>query len=275
MSSPTVLSVSRWHSLTLANVFSKSVADRLLLALLVGWGLFAMGVWLGPLYNTMSADLADLTAGMPAAMTQIFGDMTSPTGFLDVEMYSIFAPALLVYVAVASAAKAFADEEESLSIGLLAANPISRTSLALQKVGAMVVHVVLATALTGLGIWVGIIIAGLPVAAAGVLAVSVHMALFGLVVGALAMLIAVATGHRLVSMIAAASIAMVAYVWGTFAPLSESLESLAVLSPWHWYYGPNPLANGIDWGYAGLLFVLAAALLAAAVWVFNRRDLPG
>jgi ABC-2 type transport system permease protein len=275
MSSTSALAATKWHRLTLTSVFSKSIADRLLLASLVGWGLFAMGVWLGPLYNSMAGGLEQLAAGLPESMTAIFGDMTTPSGWLNIEMYSLFAPALLAYVAVASAVKGFANEEEDLSIGLLAANPISRTSLALQKAGATVVHVVLATALTGVGVWVGVVIAGLPISAGRVAAITVHLGLLGLLVGALAMLFAVATGRRLVSMIAAASITMIAYVWGTFTPLSESLERFAVLSPWHWYHGPDPLVNGMDWGYAGLSFVLAALLLSLALWVFNRRDLPG
>ena len=89
------------------------------------------------------------------------------------------------------------------------------------------------------------------------------------------MLIAVMTGRRVVSMAAAGAIALVAYLWGSFAPQSDALEGLAVLSPWHWYFGVDPLLNGIDWGYAALLAALGAALVGGAAWAFSRRDLPG
>jgi ABC-2 type transport system permease protein len=275
MSTDSVLATSGWRGLTLTNVFTKSVADRMLLALLVGLGMFLMGVWMGPLYNTIAADLEKLAAGLPEVMTALFGEMTSATGFINAELYSLFAPAMLVYVAVASAAKAFAGEEENLSVGLLAANPISRTSIAIQKGAGTVVHVVLVSALTGLGVWSGVVLAGLDISGSNVVAVSVQMGLLGLVMAALAMLIAVATGRRVISMAAASAIALLAYVWASFTPLSETLESFAVLSPWNWYFSSNPLANGMDWGYAGLLALLAAALFAASVWVFDHRDLPG
>lgn len=275
MSTNNVLATSGWRGLTLTNVFTKSVADRLLLALVVGLGMLLMGVWMGPLYNTMAADLEKLAAGLPEVMTALFGEMTSPTGFMNAEIYSLFAPAMLVYVAVASAAKAFAGEEENLSIGLLAANPISRTSLAIQKAAATVVHVVLVTALTGMGVWAGVVLAGLDISGSNIVAVSVQMGLLGLAVAALTMLLAVATGRRIISMVAASSISLLAYIWASFTPLSESLETFAVLSPWDWYFSSNPLANGMDWGYAGMLALLAAVLFAASVWVFDHRDLPG
>lgn len=240
-----VLATSAWRRITLSSVFSKSVADRLLLASLVGLGMFAMGVWMGPLYNTMAADLDKLAAGLPEVMTTLFGEMTTATGFINAELFSMFAPGLLVYVAVASAAKAFAGEVENRSIGLLAANPISRTSLAAQKAAATGVHVILVVTLTGLGVWVGILLAGLEISGFGVVAVSVHMALFGFSVAALTMLIAVITGRRVVSMVAAATISLLAYAWASFTPLSQTLEPFAVLSPWDWYYSSDPLANGM------------------------------
>ena len=90
------------------------------------------------------------------------------------------------------------------------------------------------------------------------------------------MLISVLTGRRLISMVTTAAIVLVAYVWGTFAPQTDALDGLAVLSPWHWYFGSDPLTNGVDWGDAALLAAaLAAALVAAAAWSFGRRDLPG
>ena len=58
---------------------------------------------------------------------------------------------------------------------------------------------------------------------------------------------------------------------GDFAPLlGESWEWIENLSPFHWV--ANPLAADPDWTGSWWLLGIAAALLAAAVVGFRRRD---
>ena len=268
-------SVSRFGAWRVTSVFTKSLADRTTLVVVTGSMLFLLGLWMGPLYNSLEDSLAEMAADLGDAMTQMFGDMATPQGWLNAEMYSIMAPAAVFYVAISSGARAFATEAENRSIGLLAANPISRTTIALQKAGATALHVVTVVLLCGLGTWAGVEAGSLDIPASRVFAINLHLALLGVAVAGLAILISVLTGRRLISMVTTAAIVLVAYVWGTFAPQTDALDGLAVLSPWRWYFGSDPLTNGVDWGDAALLAGLAAGLVAAALWSFRRRDLPG
>jgi ABC-2 type transport system permease protein len=267
--------LSRFRAWRLTNIFTKSLADRTTLVVVTGSILFLLGLWMGPLYNSLEDSLAEMAADLGDAMTQMFGDMATPEGWLNAEMYSIMAPAAVFYVAISSGARTFATEAENRSIGLLAANPISRMAIASQKAGATALHVVTVVLLCGLGTWAGVRAGSLGIPASRVLAINLHLALLGMAVAGLAMLIAVLTGRRLVTMVTTAGIVLVAYVWGSFAPQTDALDGLAVLSPWDWYFGSDPLTNGAAWGDVALLTVLAVALIAAAVWSFRRRDLPG
>ncbi len=102
-------------------------------------------------------------------------------------------------------------------------------------------------------------------------------------------LVAIATTHLpLVAVYLAAAAALVAFLpwtvawlgWvlliglmlaGDFAPLlGESWEWIENLSPFHWV--ANPLAADPDWTGSWWLLGIAAALLAAAVVGFRRRD---
>jgi ABC-2 type transport system permease protein len=268
-------SVSRFRAWRVTSVFTKSLADRTTLVVVTGSVLFLLGLWMGPLYNSLEDSLAEMAADLGDAMTQMFGDMATPEGWLNAEMYSIMAPAAVFYVAISSGARTFATEAENRSIGLLAANPISRMAIALQKAGATGLHVITVVMLCGLGTWAGVQAASLDIPASRVLAINFHLALLGVAVAGLAMLVAVLTERRLISMVATSAIVLLAYVWGTFAPQTDALDGLAVLSPWRWYFGSDPLTNGVDWSDAALLAALAAALVAAALWSFQRRDLPG
>lgn len=275
MTTNTFPSVSRFRAWRLTNVFTKSLADRTTLVVVTGVVLFLLGFWMGPLYNSLEDSLAEMAADLGDGLTRMFGDLATPEGWLNAEMYSIMAPAVVFYVAISSGARTFATEEEERSIGLLVANPLSRTSIAVQKAAATVLHVVSVTALCGLGTWLGVQVGSLDVPTSSVAAINFHLALLGVVVAGLAMLVAVVTGRRVVSMVTAGAITLVVYVWGAFAPQSDALEGLAVLSPWHWYFGFDPLVNGVDWGYAALLALLGAVLVSGSAWVFRRRDLPG
>ena len=275
MTANSLPSVSRLRAWRVTNVFTKSLSDRTTLVMVTGVILFVLGLWMGPLYNSLEDSLAEMAADLGDGILQMFGDLATPEGWLNAEMYSIMAPAAVFYVAISSGARTFATEEEERSIGLLAANPLSRTSIAMQKATATVLHVATVVLLCGLGTWAGVQVGSLEVPASSVAAINLHLALLGIVVAGVAMLIAVMTGRRVVSMVAAGAIALVAYLWGSFAPQSDALEGLAVLSPWHWYFGVDPLLNGIDWGYAALLAALGAALVGGAAWAFSRRDLPG
>ncbi len=268
--------VRPWQRLALQGTFSKAVADRLPTAIVAGGLMGLMGLVLGPMFVPMQDSIGQMMAMIPEEFTSFLGgaDMATPAGFLNGEMYSMMAPAAVIWVAIASASKALAGEIEVGSMGLLAINPISRRRLAMDKALAMLVHVVVAALLTGLGVWVGVLIAGLPVAASDVLAMSLHLALLGAATGGLALLISVITGRRLRSLLLAAGAAFLAYVVASFLPLSASLKGLAGLSPWYHYNGSDPLSNGVDLVSAGILVFLTLAALAASVWLFERRDIP-
>ena len=266
-----------WQRLALTGTFSKAVADRLPTALIVGAVMGLMGLVLGPMFVPVQDSIGTMMAMIPEEFMSFFGgvDMATPTGFLDGEMYSMMAPAAVIWVAIVSASKALAGEIEAGSMGLLAINPISRRHLASDKAGAMLVHVAVTSLLVGLGVWLGILTADLPIPASNVLTMSVHLALLGTATGALALLLSVITARRLPSLVLAAVAAFVAWVLASFLPLSDSLQGLVVLSPWHHYNGSDPLANGLDVGSAGILAALTALLLWAAVVRYERCDIPG
>ena len=138
----------------------------------------------------------------------------------------------------------------------------------------MLVHVAVASLLTGLGVCLGIVIADLPIALANVAAMTLHLALLGMAAGSVALLLSVVLGRWRLGMVLAAIAVFVAYLLAAFLPLSGSLEGLAVLSPWYHYNGSQPLVNGADLRALLILATLAALVLWAGVRSFGRRDLP-
>jgi len=275
MTSTTLGGVRGYRRLTLTNPFTKAVADRLLVALVVGLGVGAMGLSMGPMWLALKETITEMMAQFPEELLAIAGgaDMATASGWYTGEMYSIVVPFAVMFVAVASAARAFGGEMENRTIGLVMATPTRRTRLALDKVVAMVVHVALASGLVGLLTWIGIVISGIDISVTNVFAISFMLALVSCAVGGVAMVVSIVTGRGTLAMLVGMLVAIAAYAWSSFVPMADAIADLAWLSPWHHYIATDPMGSGIDWASAALLVILAIVPLAISVYLFKRRDI--
>jgi ABC-2 type transport system permease protein len=210
----------------------------------------------------------------PESLLAIAGgaDMATASGWYTGETYSIVVPFAVMFVAASSAARAFGGEMESLTLGLVMSTPTRRTRLAIDKLVAMVIHVVLAAALIGLMVYIGIVAVGIDISLANVFAISFMLTLLCVFVGGIAAVASILAGRGVLAILVAMLVGIVMYAWSAFLPMAEATADLAWLSPWHHYIGTDPMGSGIDWASAALLTILAAVPLVIAVYLFKRRD---
>ena len=121
------------------------------------------------------------------------------------------------------------------------------------------------------GIAAGNAISGLGMNYLNILATAVLLTLIGLLFGALALLISVATGMARAGVVVAAGLAVVAHVVNSLADLSDA--GWGAVSPFHYYLGSDPMINGMNWTDAGILAAITMVFIALAFPAFNRRDL--
>src|SRR5512138_2102423 len=134
----------------LGSVYSKALRDQR--RALVGWsigilllvGLMA-GIW--PSFRDMP-DLERFLANYPEEFGRLFNipAMTTGTGYLNAELFSIMLPVLFIIFAIARGARAVAGEEEAGTLETVLVTPVSPTRLLLQQAAA------LATGVTVLGV---------------------------------------------------------------------------------------------------------------------------
>ena len=154
----------------------------------------------------------------------------------------------------------------------LMANPISRTSIVLEKLGAMTAGTALLGAVTAVALLGEGHLAGMTLPAGGVIAAMTHMTLLALVFGTLALATGAATGHPALSRAVPAVLAVVAYIVNGLAPVVSWLKPAQKFSPFYQYSGHDPLRHGLSWA-ATLVAISTIVLLAAtAAAVFRRRD---
>ena len=218
--------------------------------------------------------LEELFRGLPDAILRLIGDteMFSAVGYLNANLYGAVVPILFLYYGAFAGAGAIAGEEESGTLDMLLANPVARTRVVVEKALAMVIGL----AILGVVLWAATyatsLVTDMGIDAAKVAAVNLSAALFGWFMGALALAVGAATGGRTLAIGLAGFIGIFAYLWNGLAPLVDELEPFQKLSPFYYYFGANPLRNGLDPVHAAVLGVGGLVFLVLAVVGFRRRD---
>lgn len=217
--------------------------------------------------------VADLTDGFPEAL-MAFIPADVPGGYVVGEVFNLIAPLALVAFAVMGGASTLAGEEEAGTMAVLASLPVSRRGLLAAKAGALAVSLVLVTAAFVAVALLAEVVFDIGLAAGNVLATGLHLFLLAAFFGAVALATGAVTGNPTLASGVAAALAAVAYVADAMLPLAD-LDTLAELSPWYYYAGSVPLANGFDPAAAAVLLLLTVVMSTIAVLGFQRRDLRG
>ncbi|MGW0176407.1 ABC transporter permease subunit [Rhodococcus sp. NPDC003322] len=262
-------------------VFTKSLWDqrRSLPAWAVGLVLLvAMYVAIWPSVRDQPS-ISDFVEQMPEAMRALFvmsgADMSTPVGYVQVELLSFMGPLLLLLYAIATGAAAVAGEEERRTLGLLLSSPIGRSRIVVEKFAAMAVGVALLGIVTGVALIAEGRLVDMDLPAGNVAATMVHLSLLALVYGTLATMLGALTGHTMVSRAVPAVAAVLAYVVNGLGPVVSWLEPWQRFSPFFQYAGHDPLRNGLSVPAVLVSLGTVAVLLAVALPGFRRRDVAG
>ncbi|HEX4897782.1 MAG TPA: ABC transporter permease [Candidatus Limnocylindrales bacterium] len=263
----------------LRSVFAKVVHDQWRMVL--GWAAFsavwpAMYVGLYPSIGALG-ELEKMLDQFPPAIREFFAsaslDLSSPEGFLNMELFTFVAPLLVLAYTVVVCGGATAGEEEKGTMDLLLANPIPRWRIVVEKSAAFVIG----TIVIGVGMWIGAA-AGAAIADVDLDLVLVGQAigsvvLLGLALGGFALALGAITGRRWLAAGTALMVVIAGFFLNGFGALVDWLEPWRPISPFYQYIANDPLSNGLDAG--NVLVLLAWALIGGivAVIAFERRDL--
>src|SRR5512146_3292407 len=258
----------------LRNSFVKTLRD--LRRAVVWWslGMVTLSAVMVAVYPSVrdNPELNKMVDDYPDALKAFFGigqdvDYTSAVGYLNSELFSFMLPLLLLVAAIGAGARSTAGEEESGTLDLLLANPLSRRRLVLDKLSALVTEITI----LGLVFWVSLVvgckIVGMHISSAHLGQATAAAALLAVAFGALALFVGAVTGRRGVA------IAVAAYLLNSLAELVDFLRPLRGASPFYHYVTQDALRAGLGLGHCAVLIALALAAAAAAIATFNRRDL--
>lgn len=207
-----------------------------------------------------------------AALFGITGTLTSPTGWLNANIYANFLPLIILLLTIGYGAFALAGQESDGRLELVLSLPFERGRVVVEKVGALVVQaaafsvIVFASALVGRWFELGVSVLDLATTSVGVLLLGVDLGLLALAIGA-------ATGARGTALAVASAVASASYLISAMAPLVDWLEPLRYLSLFYWSVANGQLDDGLGIGSFVLLVGVGVALGWWAIVAFRRHDL--
>jgi len=263
----------------LRSVFLKTVRDLRWPVFWTGLGLGLMGAYFMWIYQAFSKtiDLQSILDAFPPAIKALIGgtviDLSSATGFLNMELFPLMLPLILGGFAIALGSGATAGEESRGTLDVLLSEPIQRSRVVTEKVLATAIGTAAVAAALFVGLQVGCAVGGTSVAADRVAGGLVLATLLALVFGGIALALGCWTGNRAVAIGISGALMVVMYFVNALAPLVDSLDRIKGLSPFFYYMDGDPLRNGVDWAHAGVLAAAALAFYVLALIGFERRDL--
>jgi ABC-2 type transport system permease protein len=224
------------------------------------------------------ASFNKLLASYPEALKGFVGfggdlNIASGAGFLGSEVFSFWAPIVLVAVAIAAGAAAIAGEEERGTLDLLLSLPVSRMHCLLEKLAALVVETFALAAVLWILLVIGAYSSGMGVSAGNLGAAVLGALLFALDFGTLALLIGAGTGRKALAIGISATLAVAADVLNALAPLASWLKDVKLVSPYYYYSSGDPLRHGVPATYTLILLAIAIVFAALALPFFRRRDI--
>jgi ABC-2 type transport system permease protein len=278
---------SRWSRVYgFGSIYAKTLRDSRLAIIIVGGLLGALllssGVGFGEAYATVEsrADLANLVAALPPAMTGIYGN-PFPTAIETLGGSIAWKTAASLGMiagiwSILALSSTLAGEARRGSMELVAVTPLGLRRIALEKLAAHLTGMAIVVAVTAVTAWLASAMFGtLPgdeIAPADAVSFALWVGLVGLASGAVAFALAPVFGRAASAGIAGA-VLVAGYFLNGYQASVPAFAGLANLTWFGWTVHHQPLIGQPEPLSLVLVAIVAAILLTLGVEAFARRDL--
>jgi ABC-2 type transport system permease protein len=256
-----------------APAFTMAVRLRRTTTCVTAVGMALVILMVGALFPAVGDSIGRLD--LPNGVSELLGGANYGTiaGWMRSEIGAVYGPLVIAAVAITGAVGSTAGEEEDGILGLTLAYPVKRSRLVLAKAAAVAVSVAVIALGTFIGLVVGVAVGGGGIGLGNLAALALHLAFFGLAIGALALALGATTGRKAVASGGAAACGVAAFLINGFAPLVDAVAWLKYLSPFYYYAARDPISSGVDVSDLAILGATSIALTAVAAVGLGWRDL--
>ena len=263
----------------LTSVFSKNLYD--MRGGLIWWsvGLIAINfliILIFPSIEQSSAALTEYMDNLPPAMVAIFGniqEIATMEGYLGLELFGFFLPALTLGFGIAYGGGVVGSEEDRGTLDLLLSYPISRRSVLTQKFGAIAVFALVVLVTSTFGLLLGIALVDATIDVGNLAGAVLNTGLLTLFFGTLTLALTGVGLNRGAASGIAAGLAAVTFLMNSLAPLADLPDAVRHITPWYYYDASEVLLTGFVPANTAVLVVAIVFLLVIGLLGFQRRDI--
>lgn len=261
------------------SVYGKTLYERRWFIL--GWtlGLTTLSALMTTFYPAMHQDGAidELVKNLPKAFEGLIGnlaDLQNFSTYIASQLFDIRLPLIAGIMAIILGIGLSSSEEESGELRTIAALPISRTKILLEKWAALLTITFVAT----LGIAMGIY-AVLPFLENASIEFGDLVQLLGfswllmITLGTVPFAAGMALGKRAFATMIGVVVVIGSFILSTFGDAVDWLKDYERLSLLHYFPAVDVVKNGISWENVAVLGGVALAVLLVALLIFRRRDI--
>ena len=245
---------------------------------LAALGFLWLYISLFPYLQQQSQNYMKMFESFPKAFMDAFGFegdfFLNVQGYMASEMYTLIWPLLAIFLLLSHAGSAIAGEIETMTIGSLLAQPVSRTRLYIVKYLSGVIRLVIFVAATVLTCMPIASIYHLSYRATNFFTFSLLALLFGLAIYSFAFMLSAIFSEKSHVYFATGGVLFGMYVLNVISALKPALKNLKFASIFHYYNPGNALIrNHID-PLALLIFAGGSVLFfAIGLSLFKKRDI--
>lgn len=248
---------------------------------ILGWGLSLglLSLFLAGFYDTIAAQkehFLELFENYPKELMAFFGtgeimEMFTPSGYLNLEYFSYMSIIIGIFAILAGSGM-LAGDEESGTMDLVLAHPVSRTAMFVGRILAFLVATIGILVIN----WIGFLV-GIPNTELGLNALEIgrpFISLFAvlLIFGTLALVLSMLLPSRRMAAMTSGILMVASFFITALARLDQNLEQVARISPLNYYQGGLAI-DGLKWGWVAGLVGISVAFVLISWWRFERRDI--
>jgi ABC-2 type transport system permease protein len=220
----------------------------------------------------------ELFSTLPATYRALFAaggqlDLSTPAGYLGIELMGFLGPALMAVYAIMVGAAAIAGEQASGGLEVTLSAPIARGRLLTERCAALLINLIVLAAATGLALWVFSLAFGMHLGVARIASAAAALGIVGFFAGAVSLAAGAATGSLALARGLGALAAVASYLVNALSQVTTALHAVRPISPFYLLLGNAPLQHGLRAVGAVSVMAISIVVVATAGIAFARRDL--
>jgi len=256
-------------------IFSKAVWDRKISIIATSVGMFVFALLFSALHKSFAGEITSFADSFPSEFSAVLGDISAaatPEGFLNVELYSLFLPFAVAITGITFGSKAIGKEEDSGTLELLLASPISRSKIIWQKLVAIKTTLFIVAFSAFLGVVLGKALFVFDVNLTNVALASLAVFFLGMVYAMASLAGQSLTGKTRRGIGIGAGLLVITYVADVVSKLVDNLENFKYTSPFYYMDIADVLNGNAEFVNLVVLLGISVVFYVIAHIGFTSRD---